>query len=80
MENIFQVRDQVIHLPSGNRCIIVATKTEPFVPNSDPFNRKERYPKNDFLLLIFKESDNNSEHWAGELDVKSEEIEMYLTQ
>ena len=80
MAHIFEVGTQVIHLQSSNRCIIIATKTKPFAPISDPFNRKERFPENDFLLLIFNESNNNLEHWVGELDVKAEDIEIDLTQ
>lgn len=54
------------------KCIIIATKTEPYKPTVDPFHRKEIFPEKDYLLFILK--DITTEEYLGTLDVNESEI------
>ena len=57
----------------GKKCLIIATKTEPYKPNIDPFNRSSLYPQKDYLLFIV----HNLEplEFKGTLDVMEGQID-----
>ncbi len=55
------------------KCLVIATKTEPYKPSVDVYHRKERFPEKDYLLFILK--DITTEEYLGILDVYEIEIE-----
>ncbi|MBW4362746.1 hypothetical protein [Flavobacterium taihuense] len=55
------------------KCIIIATKTEPYKPTVDPYYRKERFPEKDYLL--FRLINVETDEYLGIFDVNESEIE-----
>lgn len=67
----YKINQKVI---CGNlKCLVIATKTEPYKPTVDPYNRKERFAEKDYLLFILKNIE--TEEYFGTLDVNESEIE-----
>ena len=67
----FKINQKVICF--GKKCIIIATKTEPFLPKIDPFNRANLFPEKDYLLFILKTLEPTV--FEGILDVLENQIE-----
>lgn len=59
----------------GKKCIIIGTKTEPYKPEFDIYNRVEIKPQKDYLLFILNKIENNVCHYSGIVDVSENEIE-----
>ncbi len=55
------------------KCLVIATKKESYKPNLDIYNRKEVFPKKDYLLSILRNIDTLE--YSGILDVNEIEIE-----
>jgi len=55
------------------KCLIIATKNEPYKPNIDVYNRKEIFPEKDYLLFILKNIE--TQEYSGTLDVYEIEIQ-----
>lgn len=68
----FKLGEEVIELASGKKCIIVASKEEPWKKTLDPYNRNEVYPNNnsDYIVLI-KINDNE---YKGEMHVYENQL------
>ncbi|TWP31561.1 hypothetical protein ETU08_00755 [Apibacter muscae] len=74
MENVFKQNQKIISF--GKKAIIIATKKDPYRPKIDPYNRKELYPKKDYLIMFFKEIDKNGrEKYEGREDIHQNQIE-----
>lgn len=58
---------------ANKKCVIIATKTEPYKPTVDPFNRSNVFPENDYLLFIVHKLDPLE--FKGILDVMEGQIE-----
>lgn len=58
---------------ANKKCVIIATKTEPYQPTVDPFNRSNVFPENDYLLFIVHKLDPLE--FKGTLDVLEGQIE-----
>jgi hypothetical protein len=71
MENKYKINQKVYF--ANQKCLIVATKSEPYKPNVDMYNRKERFPEKDYLLFILK--DLKTEEYFGMEDVYENQIE-----
>lgn len=71
MENKYKINQKVIC--GSQKCLIIATKSEPYRPTVDVFHRKERFPENDYLLFILKDIVN--EEYLGIIDVYENQIE-----
>jgi hypothetical protein len=58
------------------KCLVIATKTEPYKPIIDSYNRNERFPEKDYLLLILK--DFKTEEYFGVLD-RLKKLFLFIT-
>ena len=74
MKQKYEIKAKVIHKPSNKRCIIVATKTEPWKNENDVFNRKEIYPVKHYLIAFFKNVKDDVENYLGVADVLEHEL------
>ena len=68
----FKINQEVIEMASGKRCIVVATKEEPWKKKLDPFNRKEVYPDNNSDYIILIKIDEND--YKGEMHVSEVQL------
>ena len=50
MNTKYQIEQKVMCV--SKKCLIIATKTEPYKPTNDPYNRSSLYPEKDYLLFI----------------------------
>ena len=71
MQNKYKINQKVIC--GSLKCLVIATKAEPYKPSVDVYHRKERFPEKDYLLFILK--DITTEEYLGILDVYEIEIE-----
>lgn len=76
----FKIKQEVVVVATGERALILGTKEEPWHPTVDPYHRGEILPENDYLIMLFKDVDNENEEviWEGTSDVFEREIEEYL--
>lgn len=76
----FKINQEVIFIGTGQRALILGTKEEPWHPAVDPYHRGEILPENDYLIMLFKDIDNETEevNWEGTCDVSEREIKEYL--
>ncbi len=58
---------------ANKKCVVIATKIEPYKPTVDPFNRSSLFPENDYLLFIMHKLDPLE--FKGTLDVMEGQIE-----
>jgi len=58
---------------ANKKCIVIATKTQPYQPTVDPFNRSSLFPNADYLLFIVHKLDPLE--FKGTLDVMAGQIE-----
>lgn len=56
----FKPNDRVVELATGKKAIVVGTKTEPYKPKINPYNKKEIYPDMNADYLIMYEIDENN--------------------
>lgn len=71
MDAKFRIGQKVMCL--GNKCVIIATKSEPYKPIIDPFNRSSLYPEKDYLL--FKVHTLEPLEFKGIIDVTEGQID-----
>ncbi|MGV2449132.1 hypothetical protein [uncultured Chryseobacterium sp.] len=68
----FKINQEVLEVASGKRCIVVATKEEPWKKTIDPYNRKEVYPKNNADYIVLIKVDENE--YKGEMHVYEKQL------
>lgn len=76
MENKYDIYQKVICI--SKRCIVIATKENPFKSRStNPYFQEEKVPEKDYLLYIFnKVNENGDDEYLGTLDVYENQIEF----
>lgn len=76
----FKIKQEVIVVATGKRALIVGTKEEPWHTTADPYHRKKILAENDYIILLFKgiDKESNDEIWAGACHVFEREITEYL--
>jgi len=68
----FKINQEVLEMASGKKCIVVATKEEPWKKSVDPYNRKEVYPTDDFdYIVLIKVGEND---YKGEMNVYEQQL------
>lgn len=72
----FKLNDKVVYTPTGEACIVVATKELPWKKENDVFNRKEVFPAKDYLVLR-EVPNSNFKEFLGEFDVVETDLMMY---
>lgn len=70
MENKYKINQKVYY--ANQKCLIIASKSEPYKPDVDRYNRKHRFPEKDYLLFILK--DIETEEYFGMEDVYENQI------
>lgn len=68
----YKIDDKVIYL--GRRCLVKASKLEPFKHTVHPY-LAELVPSKDFVLYNLKEITDSAEIYEGTFDVYQDEIE-----
>ena len=59
----------------NKKCLIIATKLEPYKPNFDRFNRAEIKPNKDYLIFILDKIEDDICYYSGIVDVYEKDIE-----
>ncbi|MCI3935707.1 hypothetical protein MQX03_00745 [Chryseobacterium aahli] len=68
----FKINQEVLEIASGKKCIVVATKEEPWRKTVDPYNRKEVYPENNADYIVLIKIDENE--YKGEMHVYEQQL------
>ncbi|OVE61798.1 hypothetical protein [Chryseobacterium mucoviscidosis] len=65
----FKINEEVLEIASGKKCIVVATKEEPY---THTYNQKEMYPPNNFDYIVLIKIDTNQ--YKGEMYVYEHQL------
>ena len=74
MKQKYEINTKLIHKSINKRCIIIATKTEPWKNDNDVYNRKVIYPEKHYLVAFFKSIEDGFENYLGVNDVFENEL------
>ena len=72
----YNVNDKVVYIPTGEACVVVATKLLPWRKLNDVFSRKDVFPKKDYLILR-EVPESNFKDFLGEIDVMEADLLLY---
>lgn len=72
----FNINDKVIYILTGESCIVVATKELPWKKENDILNRKNVFPRKDYLVLR-EVPKSNFTNFLGEFDVLESDLIFY---